>query len=255
MIARRRNAFTLVELPAVSKGKRAAFTLVELLVVIGIIAVLIGILLPTLARARDQALRTACLSNLRQLHDAVLLYANANRDHVPLGYRANIKQFNSMVYSSTAKKFVLFGLMYRAGMLPTPQTFYCPAERDPRSMFAVPENPWPPGDDGNPNAQVYFGYGARPETDLPDDPSAYATSSVRMPRLAKFKSRAIVADLTALPARLDTRHRTGVNVLFGDGCAIWIDRRTFNVELSKCAGIAATNNDHQDAIWRALDRR
>jgi prepilin-type N-terminal cleavage/methylation domain-containing protein len=59
------------------------FTLVELLVVIGIVALLIGILLPVLSKARAQANRTVCLSNIRQLGAAILMYCNENHGWFP----------------------------------------------------------------------------------------------------------------------------------------------------------------------------
>ena len=75
-----------------SLTRRGAFTLVELLVVVGIIAVLIAILLPALRRAREAANSAKCMSNQRQLMMAFLMFANEHKGHLPGNYWDAIAQ-------------------------------------------------------------------------------------------------------------------------------------------------------------------
>ena len=77
------------QLKSFSRGGRrpAAFTLVELLVVIGIIAVLVSILLPALNKAREAGNKVVCQSNLKQIMLATIMYANNNKGVFPCAYK------------------------------------------------------------------------------------------------------------------------------------------------------------------------
>jgi prepilin-type processing-associated H-X9-DG protein len=83
-------------------NRRFAFSLVELLVVIGVIAVLIGLLMPVLGRARESANRTACMSNMRQLAAGLLQYAADNRGYFP-------RPSQNIVYSNEDWIYYQFG--------------------------------------------------------------------------------------------------------------------------------------------------
>lgn len=98
---------------------RRAFTLVELLVVVGIIAALIGILLPVLSRVREHAKRTNCLSNLRQLGQGMIMYAGENRDRLPNGNPVA----TSNDYDGTNRVLVNLSAMY----LKNAGVFHCPS--------------------------------------------------------------------------------------------------------------------------------
>ncbi len=228
-----------------------AFTLVELLVVVGIIALLISLLLPGIGKANAAAKRTYCLSNLRNVYHAMALYAEDSGGKVPIGYRSvggnPSKQYNSMVYSATTHQFVEFGLLYNAGYMDPPNAFFCPSEVNPQSMLNTSTNPWPPG-----KVNGFCGYGGRPEALLPDD---LTTNPNALPKLAQFKGKAILADLTAMPVRVLTRHATGINVAYGDGSAKWVRLDVFEKDLMPCTSLSYIYNDNQDRIWAALDRQ
>jgi hypothetical protein len=208
--------------------------------------------MPTFGKARESARRATCLSNLRQVHQSFLLFAEEYDGRVPIGYRVGKKQFNSMVYSGTSKKFCLFGALYQTGKMKRPEVFFCPSNEDPQNSFNTVDNPWPPGADTAKNG--WSGYACRPDQELKDiEPDARVPAL--MPHLSDFHAKAIFSDLVTVPARVDMRHGDGVNVLCGDGSAQWVARNAFDEPLKKCTSNSdVAFNPYQDEIWASFDR-
>jgi prepilin-type N-terminal cleavage/methylation domain-containing protein/prepilin-type processing-associated H-X9-DG protein len=249
-------------------SSRRGFTLVELLVVIGIIALLVSILLPTLNRAREQANRTKCLSNLRSVGQLVNMYANMFKGQVPIGfsgggsgnvtYQSNYFLGRKQPGSGTPGilRYTGLGLIYPAGLLGRAgasgagfgdveategEVFYCPsiANDDPNHAYDSEVNPWLSRVLLTSVTATNSSYSCRstdPTSQKPAgqqavmwqtsgimDPVDDTHTKTQMMNLAKLKMRAIVSDVMSSPTRTTIAHVKGINVLYADGSAKYLD--------------------------------
>lgn len=106
---------------------RKAFTLIELLIVLAVIGVLMAILMPAFVSARHQSKASVCLSNLRQLASATLMYADDYEERFPLGF-ARVAQDSVCLRS-------VWGMV--SPYIKNPSLHICPANLQPTDLTAV----------------------------------------------------------------------------------------------------------------------
>jgi prepilin-type N-terminal cleavage/methylation domain-containing protein/prepilin-type processing-associated H-X9-DG protein len=254
-----------------SHTRRSGFTLVELLVVIGIIALLISILLPSLNKAREAANKVACGSNLRQVGLAYVQYANLYKGQVPLGTMFNLPHSNRRVWRAAGSYRYnhpkQFGLLYVERLLGDGRILYCPTQdsSDTVNGYNTPDNPWPPKTDPTlttPNKDTQAFYGTRPQHVWPSDRQEYAGVSdnggfphypsfysgtvgakntpIPLDRITQLKNKAIVAE----PLNsLQPIHKKGINVLYADGSVRFVEWTVYKANVD--AGYVI-----QPATWK-----
>ena len=124
---------------------RKAFTLIEVLVVVAVVSLLMAVLMPALARARQQGKSVLCMSNLRQLAIAAQMYANGNDDYFPLAmvtetdgslYKLCAWDFTSIKNWNTLEQKVIPGILWQGETIEKIQQ--CPSFKGSHNWFADP---------------------------------------------------------------------------------------------------------------------
>jgi len=219
--------------------RRTAFTLLEILVVMGVIGVLLGILVPSLTRARSVAKRAACSSNLRHVGIAVHCYAQQFNGSIPYGPKAPPALTAGNFYPATGTPTSLISLLngepVGAGLLlddylsNTPQALFCPATDQPVDTGAELEKV------GRSQAQASYYYRhasvarrfdpaggvPRPEHVRLDDLGRNRKGKP-MRVLALDTQFDVSSEFAAFGVVPRTHHgRRGVNTLYSDGSVGW----------------------------------
>lgn len=245
-----------------ASGSARGFTLVDVLVSITVIAVLIGLLIPSLAGVNEAARRVVCQSNVRQIGLGLIMYTNDYKGYLP---SSRFVSNNTSRSGGSPEKMITLrvdpteasggggawdglGLLFATSYLPAPKIFYCPSHRgmNPYSAYALA---WS-STSGEEIVCNYHYRGEGPTTTLRVNNGRLATTS-QLWRIDPSQS-SLIAD--SMRVKSDCNHMVGVNFFRADLTVHWFD----DPAMSLLANLPTTKEEADGEVvintWNALDR-
>ncbi len=245
-LARIRKAFSR---PGSTPSRRAGFTLIELLVVIAIIAILAGLLLPTLARAKEKGRQIQCVSQLRQVGVAMHLFAQEHGDKYPC--HVPPKDGGALTRPNAWEHFLAL-----TNELVTPKVLLCPSDRERTAAVDFSASPGGFAYVTNQNrALSYFAgthvYYDKSQTILAGDrhiSNGTGQTGACGPAQLSYGAMGFLPDQLTLFTWNPKLHRTSGNLCLADGRVIQASVRALRAQLGRGVSGSDPNDQHRSHI-------
>lgn len=230
------------------RGLRAGFTLIDVLVAMAVIAVLIGLMIPTLSGVRETARTVVCSSNIRQIGIGMAMYADDAKGEIPFSRNYNKSLANSSANFSTNWLMQLriapptnawdgVGLLYDRSYCRAVNVYYCPSCRTNNHADTAASS------FGANGADVFANYQYR------------GGSPLGVSNLFRLVDRVgLMAD--GLASLQDFNHSTGANVVGSDMSVMWFDDG--KREMRDTLPIGYTQVGAKEAVlnaWQLIDEQ